>query len=266
LLIEILTAQLPATADAESTMTTRLVDAMLHAEAAMAQTVALQLCEPSKKLLPVKVTVLPAYAAEGDADVMVGALLICSIVDELVALLDGGFENMTTAPQLPALNDPAATITILVPSTMEQLAAATPHMAAEHTWVLDMKLLPVKVSVLPAYNDAGSAETTEGAPTTVRNAGVLVAIAVAGLLDFTTTTQLPATADAESTMTTRLLDTMLHVEAAMAQTVALQLCEPNTKLLPVKVTVLPAYATEGDAEVMLGEGLIMIVTLGFSTE
>ena len=144
------TTQLPATAAAESTMTTRLVDAMLHAEAAMAQTVALQLCEPNKKLLPVKVTVLPAYATEGDADVTVGALLICSIVDGLVALLDGGFENVTTAPQLPALNDPAATITTLVPSTMEQLAAATPHTAAEHTWVLVMKLLPVKVSVLPA--------------------------------------------------------------------------------------------------------------------
>jgi hypothetical protein len=32
-----------------------------------------------------KVTVLPAYATEGDADVMVEAFLICSIVEELVA-------------------------------------------------------------------------------------------------------------------------------------------------------------------------------------
>ena len=89
---------------------------------------------------------------------------------------------------------------------------------------------------------------------------LLVATAVVGLPDFTTTTQLPATADAESTITTRLVDAMLHAEAAMAQTVALQLCEPNKKLLPVKVTVL------GDADVMLGEGLIIIVIFGFSTE
>ncbi len=67
-----------------------------------------------------KVTVLPAYAAEGDADVMVGALLICSIVEELVALLDGGFENTATAPQLPALNDAAT----------EQLSVTTAHTAA----------------------------------------------------------------------------------------------------------------------------------------
>ena len=127
------TTQLPATADAESTMTTRLLDAMLHADAAMAQTVALQLCEPNTKLLPVKVTVLPAYATEGDAVETAGAPLICSIVKELVAFTDAGFENTTTAPQLPALNDPAATITILVPSSMEQLAAATLHMAAEQT-------------------------------------------------------------------------------------------------------------------------------------
>ena len=87
-----------------------------------------------------------------------------------------------------------------------------------------------------------------------------------GLLIEILTAQLPATADAESTMTTRLVDAMLHADAAMAQTVALQLCEPNKKLLPVKVTVLPAYATEGDADVMLGEGLIIIVIFGFSTE
>ena len=46
---------------------------------------------------------------------------------------------------------------------------------------------------------------------------------VDGLLITTLTTQLPATADADMTMTTLLVDTMLQADAAREHTVALQL-------------------------------------------
>jgi hypothetical protein len=60
----------------------------------------------------------------------------------------------------------------------------------------------------------------------------LVATALDGLLADTTTEQLPATADAESTITTLSDDTMLHEEAAREQTLAVQLWDPVMKLLP----------------------------------
>ena len=46
---------------------------------------------------------------------------------------------------------------------------------------------------------------------------------VDGLLITTLTIQLPATADADTTMTTLLVDTMLQADAAREHTVALQL-------------------------------------------
>ena len=46
---------------------------------------------------------------------------------------------------------------------------------------------------------------------------------VDGLLITTLTTQLPGTADADTTMTTLLVDTMLQADAAREHTVALQL-------------------------------------------
>jgi hypothetical protein len=69
---------------------------------------------------------------------------------------------------------------------------------------------------------------------------------------FTTTAQLPATAEAESTITTLLDDTTLHEEAATEQTLAEQLWDPAMKLLPYSVTVLPAYAVSGLVVDMFG--------------
>ena len=103
-----------------------------------------------------------------------------------------------------------------------------------------MKLLPVTVTTLPAYAELGSTELMDGAPSTVSNPDTLVATAVDGLLTRTTTTQLPAIADGESTITTLPDDAMLHAAADTEHTVALQLCEPKMKLAPNTVTVLPA--------------------------
>jgi len=256
LLTRTTTTQLPAMADVESTMTTLPDDAMLHAAADTEHTVALQLCEPKIKLAPNTVTVLPAYTDVGDAEVMVGLALICSAVEALLEPAVDGFEKLTLTLQLPALSDTPATITILVPFTMAQLLAATPHTAAEQFWVPLMKLLPVTVTTLPAYAELGSTELMDGAPNTASNPDTLVAAAVDGLLTRTTTTQLPAMADGESTMTTLPDDAMLHAAADTEHTVALQLCEPKIKLAPNKVTVLPAYTDVGDAEVMVGLALI----------
>ena len=84
-------------------------------------------------------------------------------------------------------------------------------------------MLPVTVNALPAYANDGSTELMTGDPTTVRKPGALVATAVEGLLAITATTQLPGTADADMTMTTLLVDTMLQEDAAREHTVALQL-------------------------------------------
>ena len=73
-----------------------------------------------------------------------------------------------------------------------------------------------------------------------------------GLLIMTLTEQFPAAADAESTMTTLPVDTMLQDEAAAEQTVAAQVWDPKMKLLPDSVTVPPAYAAAGIADAMLG--------------
>ena len=73
-----------------------------------------------------------------------------------------------------------------------------------------------------------------------------------GLLIMTLTEQFPAAADAESTMTTLPVDTMLQDEAAAEQTVAVQVWDPKMKLLPDSVTVPPAYAAAGIANAMLG--------------
>ena len=88
------------------------------------------------KLLPESVTVLPAYATAGSADSTAGLALICSSDAALVALVVEGFEKFTLTPQLPALSDPEAVISRLEPSTIEQLAAATPQTTAEQTWLL----------------------------------------------------------------------------------------------------------------------------------
>jgi hypothetical protein len=72
------------------------------------------------------------------------------------------------------------------------------------------------------------------------------------LLIMTSTEQFPAAADAESTMTTLPVDTMLQDEAAAEQTVAVQVWDPKMKLLPDSVTVPPAYAAAGIADAMLG--------------
>jgi hypothetical protein len=136
LLITTLAEQLPATADPESTTTTLPVDTMLQEKVASEHTVALQLCEPKMKLLPDNVTVLPAYATEGTAELMVGLLLICNIEGPLVALVPEGFEKFTLTLQLAALSDSAAAIKILVLSKIEQLRAAAPQTAAEHTCAL----------------------------------------------------------------------------------------------------------------------------------
>ena len=88
------------------------------------------------KLLPNSVTVLPAYATAGTADSTAGLALICSSDAALVALAVEGFEKFTLTPQLPALSDPEAVISSLEPSTIEQLAAATPQTTAEQTWLL----------------------------------------------------------------------------------------------------------------------------------
>jgi hypothetical protein len=95
-----------------------------------------------------------------------------------------------------------------------------------------------------------------GAPTTVSKPDALTAAAVGGLLALTTTTQLPAAAEAESTMTTLPVDTILQDEAAAEQTVAVQVSDPKMKLLPDSVTVPPAYAAEGITEDTVGFGLI----------
>jgi hypothetical protein len=79
---------------------------------------------------------------------------------------------------------------------------------------------------------------------------------------FTTTAQLPATAEAESTITTLLDDTTLHEEAATEQTLAEQLWDPAMKLLPYSVTVLPAYAAVGHADST--EGKLIVVYERFS--
>ena len=62
-----------------------------------------------------------------------------------------------------------------------------------------------------------------GAPRTASMPDALVATALDGLLADTTTEQLPATADAESTITTLSDDTMLQEDAAREQTLAVQL-------------------------------------------
>ena len=62
-----------------------------------------------------------------------------------------------------------------------------------------------------------------GAPRTASKPDALVATALDGLLADTTTAQLPATADAESTITTLSDDTMLQEDAAREQTLAVQL-------------------------------------------
>ena len=146
----IVAAQLPATAEAESTITTLSDDAMLQDEAASEQTVAVQLWVPKMKLLPYSVTVLPAYAAAGEADTSDGAALTCNTFDALVALFPRGLEKLTLTLQLPALSTAAAATTILVALTMEQFKAATPQTAAAQTWETGMKLLPVNVIKLPA--------------------------------------------------------------------------------------------------------------------
>ncbi len=61
-----------------------------------------------------------------------------------------------------------------------------------------------------------------GAPTTASKPDALTAAAVGGLLALTVTTQLPTDAEAESTMTTLLVDRMLQDEAAAEHTVAVQ--------------------------------------------
>jgi hypothetical protein len=97
-----------------------------------------------------------------------------------------------------------------------------------------------------------------GAPTTASKLDALTAAAVDGLLALTTTTQLPAAAEAESTMTTLPVDTMLQDEAAAEQTVAVQVWDPKMKLLPDSVTVPPAYAAAGVAVVIAGDATIFI--------
>ena len=92
----------------------------------------------------------------------------------------------------------------------------------------------------------------DGAPSIFSRPDAFVAIAVEGLLKVTLTTQLPATAEAESTITTLSDDAMLQDEAASEQTVAVQLWVPKMKLLPYSVTVLPAYAAAGSADATLG--------------
>ena len=181
--------------------------------------------------------------------------MICSAAATLLALAVEGFEKLTLALQLPALSDTPATITIRVPFTIAQLLAAKPQTVAEQVWVPLMKLLPVRVTTLPAYAAAGSTEVMDGAATTVSSPDALVATAEDGLLNRTATTQLPAAADDESTMTTLPDDATLHAVAATEHTVALQLCEPKMKLAPNTVTVLPAWADVGNAEVMVGLAL-----------
>jgi hypothetical protein len=105
-----------------------------------------------------------------------------------------------------------------------------------------------------------------GAPTTVSKPDALTAAAVGGLLALTTTTQLPAAAEAESTMTTLPVDTMLQDEAAAEQTVAVQVWDPKMKLLPDSVTVPPAYAAAGIAAVIVGDATIFIFKFWFSIE
>jgi hypothetical protein len=95
----------------------------------------------------------------------------------------------------------------------------------------------------------------DGAPRIFSRPDAFVAIAVEGLLKVTLTTQLPATAEAESTITTLSDDAMLQDETASEQTVAVQLWVPKMKLLPYSVTVLPAYAAAGSADATLGFAL-----------
>ena len=150
LLIETLTEQFPAAADADSTMTTLPVDSMLQDEAATEHTVAAQVCDPKMKLLPDSVTVPPAYAAAGIADAMLGPAMTLRIVDALTALLEVGFEKFTLTTQLPGLSDAAATSDNAATPKNEQLGAATPQMAAEQFWAPGMKLPPDTVRTLPA--------------------------------------------------------------------------------------------------------------------
>ena len=175
------------------------------------------------KLLPDSVTVLPAYATAGSAELTVGLALMSSNAAMLVALVADGFEKFTLKSQLPALSDADETTKSLVLPKIEQLDAATPQTAAEQFWLLAIKLLPVKVNALPAYADTGSTEPIDGDPITVRTPSALVAAALEGLLIETLTTQLPATADADSTTTTLPVDATLHEETAREHTVALQL-------------------------------------------
>ena len=150
MLIETLTEQFPAAADADSTMTTLPVDSMLQDEAATEHTVAAQVCDPKMKLLPDSVTVLPAYAAAGTADAMVGLATTSKIGVALTALLEVGFEKFTLTTQLPGLSDAAATSNSLETPNTKQLEAATPQMAAEQFWAPGMKFVPDKVTTLPA--------------------------------------------------------------------------------------------------------------------
>ena len=95
-------------------------------------------------------TVLPAYAAVGKAEERMGAALICNRDVALIALLPRGLEKLTLTLQLPAFITAATASTIFVALTTEQLEAVTPQTAAEQTWETGMKLLPIKVTVLPA--------------------------------------------------------------------------------------------------------------------
>jgi len=117
---------------------------------------------PSMKLAPVTVMVLPTYADAGAIEVAVGAATMISVVPATVAETPE-FVNVTSTDDAPAAV-PAPITTTTVVALAYVHVAEVPELGVAPTLAEQalMKFVPVTVMVLPMYAEEGAMELAEG--------------------------------------------------------------------------------------------------------
>jgi hypothetical protein len=217
--------------------------------------------EVEPKLVPFTVNVKsgPPIAAQfGLIELMVGVPLIVNVTAFDVAPQVPGFTTVTEAvPGLAML----AFGTVAV-SRVEELNVVVSDVPFHFTVEPETKFVPVTIKVkpaLPAVAQAGLSEVIVGAALTVNVCAVDVPPPGVGFTTVTDAVPAVTTREDGTVAVSCVEETNVVVSAVPFQFTV----EPETKFVPVAVKVkpaLPAVAQAGLSELMVGTGLLMVMT------
>jgi hypothetical protein len=259
------TSTVPAPAVVSAPITATTVVALAHAHDVTATVLTMAVhTNPAMKLVPVTVMVLLAYAEVGAMESAVGAPTSVRVVPATVAVLAITVNVTCTDDAVPGraaegVPAPITTTTVVALAYVHDVASV-PELGVAPTLAVQAALFgkfsPVTVMVLPVYAEMGAIDVAVGSEMTVSVVPATVATlapfvnvtctddAAAGVFAPITTTTCVPLGHEHDAAAVLVVGTLLPTRAVHAN--------PEMKLVPVTVMVLPTDAEVGAMEVAVG--------------